>query len=215
MPGYPILLNLHNRRVVIVGGGRVAARKLDALLEAGACVTIISPSLHPKLVEQVAAGRITHLSQPYTSGMLTDLRAVLVFAATDSSEVNHAVTREADLLGILVNNVDHAQASGFSSMVTVQRPPITVALATGGTSPALSAHLKTQLEASIGEEYALLARWLGDLRPLVKAQLVSQSAREQFWKAVIDSDVLRLLREGGVDKAYQVVHDLLDERVST
>lgn len=211
MNGYPVLLNLTHQRVVFVGGGRVAARKVDDVLAAGARVTIISPCLHSALILLRESGSVEHLAQPYAPGMLAALRPLLVFATTDSPQVNRAAAGEAESLGILVNAVD-AGESRFSSMVTVQRPPITVALATGGASPALAAHLKGRLAAAVGEEYAAFARWLGDLRPLVKARFATQPERQAFWEAVMGSEALTLLRAGDSQAAYRVVENLLLER---
>lgn len=207
MNGYPVLLNLHHRSVVMVGGGRVAGRKVAGLLDAGACVTVISPALHPSLMKHVKA--MQHIARSYQPGMLAELRPVLVFAATDTRRVNQAVADEAEVLGVLVNVVDDPTASGFSNMLTVQRPPLTVALATDGASPALAAQLKTRLEQAITEDDAVLARWLSELRPLVKACLQAQSEREQFWHALLASTAPALVRAGNTIAAYNVVENLL------
>ncbi len=207
MNGYPVLLNLHHRSVVMVGGGRVAGRKVAGLLDAGACVTVISPALHPSLMKHVKAMR--HIARSYQPGMLAELHPVLVFAATDTRRVNQAVADEAEVLGVLVNVVDDPTASGFSNMLTVQRPPLTVALATDGASPALAAQLKTRLEQAITEDDAVLARWLSELRPLVKACLQAQSEREQFWHALLASTAPALVRAGNTIAAYNVVENLL------
>jgi len=209
MSGYPILLNLGNRSVVIVGGGRVAARKVEALLEAGARVTVISPCLNDALAAQAAIGTIEHIASNYTAGMLADLHPTLVFAATDSAEVNRAAADEADQLGVLVNVADDPTASNFGNIVTVQRPPFTAALATNGASPALAARLKARLEQAITDEDAVFARWLSELRPLVKMRLQGQINREGFWHALIESDAATLVRDGNWDAAYNVAERLL------
>lgn len=214
MPGYPILLNLTNRSIVIIGGGRVAARKAEALLEADAQITVISPVLHDVLLELAQAGKICHQPCAYEPGMLTQVRPMLVFAATDMADVNQAAADEAEALGILVNVVNDPTASSFGNMVTVQRPPFTAALATSGASPALAARLKTRLEQVITDADSDLASWLGEMRPLVKARLEAQAERESFWRALMDSDAPALVRDGNRDAAYNVAERLLQERAS-
>ena len=113
-----------------------------------------------------------------------DVNPLLVFAATDSPEVNQQVADEAHDLGILVNRADNGSGHDFSSMATIRRGDITIATATGNASPALAAHLRAKIEAEIGDEYATLARWLGELRPLVKAKIAPE-ARPVLWRAII------------------------------
>src|SRR5258707_24777 len=120
---YPILLDLRGRLVVVVGGGRVAARKVVDLLEAGAEIILISPTLHPDLAALVS--RFQHYASVYAPGMMVemiewDLNPLLVFAATDSPEVNQHVADEAHDLGILVNRADNGSGHDFSSMAAIR-----------------------------------------------------------------------------------------------
>ena len=129
---YPVMLNLEGRTCVIVGGGVVAARKVNHLLEADAQVTVISPVLHPHLSELSAAGKITVHQVLYTTGMLADLRPFLVFTATDNLSINQQVADEARSLGALVNSVSDQGERDFINMAAVQRGDITIALSLGG-----------------------------------------------------------------------------------
>lgn len=208
---YPILLDLRGRLVVVIGGGHVAARKVTDLLREGAEVILISPTLHPDL--EALAKRIEHHQTVYVAGMLTnmiqwDLNPLLVFAATDSHDVNRQIADEAHDLGILVNCADNGSGGDFSSMATIRRGEITIALATGKTSPALAAHLRAKLEAEIGEEYATLARWLGELRPLVKRSVKPESRRD-LWRAIIASTALDHLRSGDEAGARAIIDALI------
>ena len=181
---YPIALNLRGRRVVVVGGGAVAARKVSDLLDAGAEITLISPTLHPDLA--ALGARIDVRLTVYAPGMLAALRPLLVFAATDSHEVNQQVAAEARELGILVNVADEGSEGDFATMATIRRGEITIGLASGGASPALTRHLRAALEGVIGMEYDTLARWLGDLRPLVRVQVTPEARRRDLWRAILD-----------------------------
>jgi precorrin-2 dehydrogenase/sirohydrochlorin ferrochelatase len=208
---YPIMLDLQDRLVVMVGGGRVAARKVADLLEAGAQIILISPTLHPDLT--ALGTRIEHYQTTYAPGMMTemidwDLNPLLVFATTDSPEVNQQVADEAHDLGILVNRADDGEGHDFSSMSVIRRGSITIAIATGGESPALSVHLRGKIDAEIGVEYATLARWLGELRPLVRAQ-VNTEKRSNLWRTIINSPALDHLRSGDETGARAIIDALI------
>jgi precorrin-2 dehydrogenase / sirohydrochlorin ferrochelatase len=209
--GYPILLRLDGRCCVVVGGGKIATRKVTDLLAAGALVTVISPVLTEALTALAAEGRLQVYLTEYIPGALVELRPLLVFAATDSRAVNHRVVDEARALGALVDTVDHADTGDFSSMATIRREALTLAIATGGAAPALTVRLRQHLEALIGPEYGMLVRWMADLRPFVYKQIASEADRAAFWRTVVDSTVLDLLRTGDEKQARQVIDALLAE----
>jgi precorrin-2 dehydrogenase/sirohydrochlorin ferrochelatase len=200
---YPVLLNLHNKRAVVVGAGHVAARKIHDLLAAGAAVTVISPTLH----ESLDASRFDWHQQVYTSGILEAIKPFLVFAATNSPEVNAQVAADGHAIGALVNNSD------FSNMASVHRGSVTLAVATGGESPALTRHLRGRLEAAVGEEYGILSGWLGELRPLIQQRL-PETARRDFWTSIIGASILDDLRRGDQTAARLTLEKLFDEASS-
>ncbi|MBC7814904.1 MAG: bifunctional precorrin-2 dehydrogenase/sirohydrochlorin ferrochelatase [Burkholderiales bacterium] len=212
---YPVMLRLEGRSVVIVGGGKVAARKTPDLLNAGARVTIISPALNPALEMLNAQGVITWQATSYAPGQLTVVKPMLVFAATNSPAVNQQVAAEAESLGILVDVVDESAASDFSSMAALRRGPLTVAIATEGASPALTAHLRRKLDAMVGDEYTTLATWLAKLRPFVRANIASENERCALWQEIIDSPILDDLRSRDEDSARALLDSLLSNALST
>lgn len=202
---YPIMLHIAGRVCVIVGGGVVAARKVDGLLAAGGSITVISPTLHPILAQYAAEGSIAAWIDVYRAGMFTALNPFLVFAATNNPAVNQQVLADARALGILADSVEaHAQRD-FSSMAALRRGAITIGISSDGASPALTAHLRAKLEALIGEEYAVFVEWLRDLRPQVEAHIADQTARAALWRALVDSDALDLLRAGDAAGARAVM----------
>jgi precorrin-2 dehydrogenase/sirohydrochlorin ferrochelatase len=190
------MLNLEGRGCVVVGGGEVAARKVAGLLAAGAWVRVISPALHPELEQLAAENAITVRRVAYAPGSLFDLHLVLVFAATDSPALNQRIAEEARALGALVEIVNSGAGSDFQNMATIQRGPITVGISTGGASPALAAHLRIRLEKAIGEEYAVLAKWLEEARPLVRNRISVAADRAALWYRILDSSILDELRQG-------------------
>lgn len=193
---YPVMLNLEGRGCVVVGGGAVAARKVAGLLAAGAWVRVISPLLHPDLEQLAAENAITVRRTAYAPGSLFDLHLVLVFAATDSPSLNQRIAEEARALGALVEIVNSGTDSDFQNMATIQRGPITVGISTGGASPALAAHLRVRLEKAVGEEYAVLAKWLEEARPMVRNRVPVSADRATLWHRILDSSILDDLRRG-------------------
>jgi siroheme synthase-like protein len=212
---YPILLDMRERLVVVVGGGRVAARKVAELVKAGAEIIVISLELHPDI--EALRGKIEIRQTAYREGMLIDLiqwdyDVFMVFAATDSRETNAKVFREAKEALILVNSVDDGAKGDFSNMATIRRGDITIAIGTDGASPALAAHLRGLIEGVVGEEYATLTRWMGESRTSVKAKLAPE-ARRELWHKIIDSPVLERLREGNELGARAIFDRLIEEAI--
>jgi precorrin-2 dehydrogenase/sirohydrochlorin ferrochelatase len=199
--GLPVMLNIAGRMCVVVGGGNVATRKITDLLEVDARIILISPEIADPIKNLLE--HIHWEQRPYTPGTLGPYRPILVYAATNDTHVNRQVAQEAQALGALVNVADGTYESSFSNMTAIRRPPLIIALHTGGTSPALANHLGGVLEACIGEEYTILARWLGDLRSSSREQLDTQMQRQQLYEAILESDILHLLRQQQTDRARQ------------
>jgi siroheme synthase-like protein len=161
-PGYPVLLDLTGRPVVVVGAGPVAARKIAGLLDAGAAVRCVAPAAVDPVAALAAAGRITLEPRPYEPGDLA--RAVLAFAATGVPEVDRAVAADAADAGIPVN-VAGAPAEGwFTTPAVLRRGDLIVAVATSGRTPGLAGALRRRLAAELGPEWATLVRLLGEVR---------------------------------------------------
>jgi len=209
------MLNLKGRGCVVVGGGEVAARKVSGLLAAGAWVRVISPLLHPELELLAAENAITVRRAAYAPGSLFDLHLVLVFAATDSPTLNRRIADEARALGALVEIADSGDESDFQNMATIERGPIIVGLSTSGASPALAAHLRARLEKAVGEEYAVLAHWLAEARPLVRQRVPAQTERARLWHRILDSAILDDLRRGDSIAARKTFETFISEAVRT
>lgn len=193
-PLYPISLLIGGQRCLVVGGGQVARRKVQGLLECGARVVVVSPELEPGLAKIKAAGEIRHIAGEFQPSQLEGM--LLVIAATDSAEVNRAVSQAAQERSLLVNVVDDPGLCNFFVPAVLRRGLVAVAVSTGGESPALSRRLRRELEQVVGPEYGELSALLGDLRQEVKAALPSEEDRRQAWNRILDSQALKLLRAG-------------------
>jgi siroheme synthase-like protein len=155
-------LRLRDRPAVVLGGGAVAQRRVDALLEAGARVTVVSPQVTPEIERWAAAGRLTLERRRYVRGDLRGAR--LAFAATGDADANRVARAEADEAGAWLNVADDPALCDFFMPAVVRRGHLSVGISTDGASPALAARLREKLERDLGPEYAVVVKKLADLR---------------------------------------------------
>jgi len=202
---YPVLLDLAGRRCVMVGGGIIAGRRVDGLLTAGARVTVIRPRLTRTLAALAAEGRIDHEAREYRDGDLDG--ADLAFVATDAGEVNAAVAREARARGVWINAADDPARCTFILPALVRRGDLTVAVATGGSSPALARAIREELETYLTDDYATLASIAAEARREVRA--AGRPVTADAWRRALGPEVRRLIVERGRDDAKQRLLELL------
>ena len=198
------------RRTVVVGGGHVAARKVEGLLAAEAQVKVISPELVPELELLMEAGDITALKRSYQEGDLDG--AFLVIAATDDNTVNQAIWAEATKRGCLINVVDDPEQSTFILPAVMQRGEMSIAITTGGGSPALARRLRERLENIIGPEYGTLTELMAELRPELLANYAPGNARLQAALRIVDSNILSVIQEQGMDAALTYAREQLHQK---
>jgi precorrin-2 dehydrogenase len=189
---YPVTLDLTGRRCVVIGGGAVAERKVDGLIEAGAVVTIVSPALTPRLLRLAALRHIVHTPRRYRAGDLAGF--VLAFAATGAVDVNAAVAREGRRRGIWVNAADDPAHCDFILPSVLRRGELTVAVATGGTAPALARAVREQIERHLGDDVAALAGIAADVRRELRAR--GHAADGAAWRRALDAPLRRLVAGG-------------------
>ena len=145
---YPLLLELEGRRVVVVGGGVVGERKVEGLLAVGAAVSVVSLEVTPGLRAHAEAGRIALRERPYREGDLDG--AALVFTALDDPRATAVVAADALRCGIWLNAADDPRSCSFILPAVVRRGPLTIAVASGGATPALTRALREYLEEALG-----------------------------------------------------------------
>jgi len=176
---YPVLLDLAGVPVLVVGGGPVALRKLTGLVNAGAVVTVIAPNIADGIADLATVHR-----RPYATGDLTGYR--LVITATDDPQVNAHVSADAKAAGVFVNSADDPQNCTFILPAIARRGPITVAVSTGGASPALASRLRDEIAAThLTPELEAAAADLRAQRVAVRAAGVS--TEDIDWTACIDT----------------------------
>jgi len=184
--GYlPIFFDVTGRECTVVGGGEVAAGKIESLLEAGACVTVVSPRLSPSLEAIVARGLVTHIARDYARG---DMRGcVLVYAATDDPKLHRELAAEARALGIPINVVDVPELCTFIAPAVVKRGALQIAISTAGASPAFASRLKSALEQQFGTEYAVTLEVLRAARRRLHADEIDPADRMRRLKDLANS----------------------------
>ncbi len=206
---YPLSLKISGKRCVVVGGGQVARRKVRALLEHGANVEVISPDPCVELNKLVETGKVKLLRRHYQPGDLQG--ALIAIAATDNSQINRQVVKEAKDKAVLVNVADDPQNSDFILPSYLRRGALTIAVSTAGVSPALARKIRTRLEKDFGDEYVSLVRLIGEVRAELKRQGVKITGDD--WQEALDLDfIINLLKKGEEKKAKAV---LLDKLVRT
>ncbi len=175
---YPVFVNLRGRRAVVVGGGRVAERKVAGLVRARAAVRVISPTLTPRLASLAAEKKISFTPRAYRKGDLKG--AALAFAATDDPVTQRAVRRDAEAAGTFVNLADNRRDSSFLVPASFSRGDLIVAISTSGASPALARRLRRQLQRTAGNKPRTLVRFLREARRQLKEMLPDQKQRARL-----------------------------------
>ena len=195
-PPYPVNLIVEGRPCLVVGGGAVAARKVDGLLACGAVVHVVAPSVGDDIRRLPG---VTWEEWPYRSDDLHGRR--LVVSATDDPEVNETVYRDAEEAGVWVNGADDPEHCSFTLPSVIRRGSLLVTVSTGGRSPALAVWLRERLENELGPEYEVLLDLLAAEREGLKA--AGRSTEGLDWRRALDSDMLGLIRSGDVKHARE------------
>lgn len=207
----PIFFDVTGRQCVVIGGGDVAARKVESLLEAGARVTVVSPRLSPALEAAVARGLVTHLARDYAPG---DIRGcVLVYAATDDPKLHREVAAEARTLGIPINVADVPELCSFIAPAVVKRGALQIAISTGGASPAFAARIRRELENRFGAEYALTLDLMHAARRRLHAEEIAPAERMRRLTDLANSALADAIAAGDVAAVERILAAHLGEGV--
>jgi precorrin-2 dehydrogenase/sirohydrochlorin ferrochelatase len=190
---YPLFIKMEGVDVLVIGGGKVAERKVRSLLKAGARVLLVSPIVTSGLRRLIDGGRITWRERVFQPSDLDGVR--LAFCATDDAGMHSLAVKEGKQRGVLMNVVDVPELCEFIVPSVVQRGDLTVAVSTGGSSPALAKKIRKEMDAHFGPEYREFLKLLKQVRPIVQGALRDVQRRRLF-RELADSEVLDLLRKG-------------------
>lgn len=195
MSFYPVFLDLHGRTCVVVGGGPIAERKVEGLLQAGAFVTVVAPALTRELTTLARTGEIRHVARAFRPEDIAG--AHLAIVAVNDSRVSAEVSAEARQRRIWLNAADEPERCDFILPAVLRRGPLAIAVASGGTSPALSRVVRDWLEAELPAELSALAAAAAAVRRGARAS--GRSPSPAAWRAALELEVrARLTRSLGL-----------------
>ncbi|CDL82149.1 siroheme synthase CysG [Xenorhabdus szentirmaii] len=195
----PLFIEFNARPVLLVGGGEVASRKADLLLNAGAALTIVAPELHTELQQRHQKGEFEWLQGGFKTGYLDGV--FLVIAATDDPALNQQIFSEADERAILVNVVDNQLLCSAIFPSIIDRSPVMVAISSAGKSPVLTKLLREKLESLLPFHLGSMAEIAGQWRQRVKQHLTSIRQRRQFWEKAFNGRFSTLIANGQLQQA--------------
>ena len=204
---FPVFFDLTAQRVLIVGGGEVALRKVSLLERTGALITVVAPQIAPQIMERAAAGKLKIAIREFAPDDLDGTRLVIV--ATSRRAVNRWVAKLSESRNIPVNVVDDAQSSRFIVPAIIDRDPVLLAISSGGASPVLARRLRERLEALVPKRMGELASWLRALRETARRKLRDSAERRRFFEAIVDGPAARRFIEGDSQGAQRIAQQLL------
>jgi precorrin-2 dehydrogenase / sirohydrochlorin ferrochelatase len=209
---YPILVDLQGKKALVVGGGKVAQRKIETLLEHGACVEVVARELTAELEELRGAGRIEFLGGEFSDAFLQG--AFVVFAATDDASLNRRVSEAAQQRSLLVNAVDQPADCNFIVPSVLSRGDLLIAVSTSGKSPAFARKVRVELERHFGEEYGSFLNLMGNMRKEILRLGLSQEENKSAFEDLVYSDLLTAIHQRNWDLASQIIEKVLGRPVS-
>ena len=192
-PLFPLFADLKDRPVLVVGGGTVAERKVEALLQAGALPRVGAPELSPRLAQWADEGRLAWLSGRFTEAWLEGVW--LVVAATDDVEVNRAVAAAAEARRLFANVVDDAELSSFQVPAVIERGALQIAVSSGGHAPMVARHIRRQLETLFDDSWGDLVALFARQRQRIRARFPDLGERRRFFERTLAGPLPRLLRQ--------------------
>lgn len=203
---YPIYLDVTGRNVTVIGGGKVAERKVRTLISSGADVTVVSPDLTQGLKGLLTVGKIRHIRRRYHKGDLDNM--VMALIATDDRATNEEIASSIKETNILINIADMPDKSSFILPSIVERGDLIISVSTSGKSPALAKQTRKELERIFGKEYELFIKILGMVRRRLLENVRSEKKRRSIFQKLVKSDVLMFLKEGRRSEAQILLRDI-------
>ncbi len=210
MAYYPILLNLRGKTALVVGGGKVASRKIETLLEYDCRVHLAARDLTAELKRYVVEGRIRHLGPEFLEAHLEGV--FLVIAATDDPGLNRKVSQKAQKRGLLINAVDQPDDCNFIVPSVLRRGDLLVSVSTSGSSPAMAKKIREDLENTFGNEYEAFLALMGKLRKEVLSRGFSGEKNKRIFYDFVHSPIPQAIRNGEWDRVAAMVNGIVGSR---
>ena len=207
MEQYPVNLNLKGERVLVVGGGKVACRKVKRLISCGALIRLVSPELNQDM--RFLYQNYDKINFYHRKFDTQDLDSVfLVIAATDRPDVNEEIANLAHQKNLPVNVVDSVHLSNFTLPAVIDKGQLLITLSTGGNLPALSSKLRQNLEEEFGVEYDRFLKVMKKIRPKIIAKIDDPQERKQIFRKLADENIIKKFsdsRSDGLKKIKEII----------
>lgn len=213
MKTYPIFAIIEDKPCLVVGGGAVGERKVLDLLAAGARVTVVSRTLTPELAGLADRGEITYLPEDFGESQVEGM--ALVMAATDDPQVNARVSAAAQARAIWVNVADEPEYCTFIVPAQVRRGDLTLAISTGGASPALARQVREELQQHFGPEYGPYLDLLRRVRTRVLAERRAHPDNGPLFHQLVNSPLREAVAQGDRTRVLTLLHEVLGSVLST
>ena len=204
---YPVNLDIQGRPCLVVGGGRVGARKVDTLNQCGAVVTVVSPEVSPMILQLAAARTIELKQRPYRSSDMDGM--FLVIGATDDEMLNRQINADAERRSLLCNIADRPEICNFILPAIVRRGNFVMAISTAGKSPAFAKHIRKRLETQFGSEYGVVLDLMGAIRSRLLADAHEPEVHKPLFEQLIDGNLLALVKDKKIDQIDQLLERVL------
>ena len=208
----PLFLDLKGRRVVVVGGGTIAERKIDLFIQSGAAIEVVAPQITQRLAARAAAGELQHHAREFQPADLDGAR--LAVAATDAPLVNRAVATAAEARNIFANIVDNSELSTGILPAIVDRSPLIVAIGTEGSAPALARYVRAHIESLLDESFGRLAGFLARWRERIRQRVPDTVLRRRLYERVLRGPVADRVRAAREDEAAQLLDHMMQAGAS-
>jgi precorrin-2 dehydrogenase / sirohydrochlorin ferrochelatase len=203
---YPVVLRIEGRACLVVGGGPVAARKVAELARCGALITVVAPAID-RAIEDLAnaheGGTVQVERRPYRDGEAADYR--LVVTATGLPAVDRTVAADAEAAGVWVNSADDAEHCTFLLPSVHRDGSVSIAVSTGGASPALATWLRREVAETVGDNLGALAELLREARHRLMAE--GRPTTSVDWASLLDGPLPTLVREGDIEGARVLLEE--------
>ncbi|MFP5214060.1 MAG: bifunctional precorrin-2 dehydrogenase/sirohydrochlorin ferrochelatase [Acidobacteriota bacterium] len=203
---YPLYLALRGQPCLVVGGGGVGERKVMGLLRCGAVVRVVARELTEQLSELGREGRIEWVARDYREDLLDGVR--LVFAATSDEGLNRTVGEDALRRSVPCNMATEPENGSFIVPSVFERGPLTIAIGTGGLSPAVSKLIRQRLEGMFGDEWGVFLTLMGILRAAVQSRGLGTDANQRLFRSAANLPIPEWIEEGRPDRVVDAMHDL-------
>ena len=212
MSYYPVFLQLENKIALVVGGGKVAQRKVETLLRYGASIHVVSKVLTDKLKQLIEINKVRLLGEEMREEFLDG--AFIVIAATDDKELNSKVSESARKRGLLVNAVDQPADCNFIVPSIVRKGALSIAISTSGMSPALAKKIRKELDGQFGNEYETFLNVMGSLRKEVLAMGLSQEENSRIFHEIVDGGIIEALARNDLPKVESSLARILPQGIN-